>query len=181
MASNQTLVKLDTNKISKDCCCICLHISSLPMELSACGHSFCFGCVKEHKIKNPAAFKCPLCRADIADDIFHIKMDDPKKAISRYVGKPCWMYQSKDYQGWWMYEYYMNRRVEQLYQADPRKPDNQFILGVRPYTIDFSTMEQRDLQYQRHRKVQRIDNFKETDVDTWKVRGIGGVYFDDKN
>ena len=178
--SNQPLVKFDTNKISKDCCCYCLHIPTLPLELSDCGHSFCFTCVKEHKINNPGTFKCPLCRADIKDDIKHIKVDDPQKAISRYLNKPCWLYQSKDFQGWWMYEYYMNRRIEQLYQDDSSSQNNQFVLGVRPYNIDFTVMEQRDQKYQRYRKVQRLDDFKETDINTWKIRGIAGVYFEDK-
>lgn len=178
--SNQTLVKLDTKKVSKDCCCICLHISSLPLELSNCGHSFCFQCIKELKYNNPGAFKCPLCRANIADDVLHVKMDDPKKAVERFIGKATWIYQSKDFQGWWMYEYYMNRKIEQLYQEDSQKSDNHFKLGVRSYTIDFVNKEQRDTQHQRHRKVQRLDNFQQTDIDTWKIRGIGGVYFNDK-
>jgi hypothetical protein len=178
--SNQASVKFDTNKISKDCCAICFHISTLPLELSDCGHSFCFTCVKEHKIKNPQAFKCPLCRAPITDNISHIKVDNLDKAIERYIDEPFWLYQSKDYQGWWMYEYYMNQRIEQLYQADRTSTTNQFLLGVRPYNIDFNAMQQEDQQYHKHRKVQRFDKFDKQSIQSWKIRGIAGVFFTDK-
>lgn len=177
---NDPLVKFDTATISKDCCCYCLHVPTLPLKLSECGHSFCFTCVKEHKINNPAAFKCPLCRRPINDNIAHIKVDNPDKAIDRYMNNACWLYQTKDHQGWWMYEYYVNKKLEELYQEDPTKTDNQFTLGVRSYTIDFVNMEQKDNRYQRKRKVQRLDNFQNNHINDWKIRGIAGVYFEDE-
>jgi hypothetical protein len=180
MSLNKPLVKFDTNVVSKNCCCYCFHIPTLPLTLSECGHSFCYTCVKEHKIKNPATFKCPLCRRPINDNIAHIKVDNPDKAIGRYIGEPCWLYQTKDCQGWWMYEYYMNSKLEKLYQEDNTKTDNQFMLGVRPYTIDFVNMVQKDNRYQRKRKVHRLDKFEKTSVSDWKIRGIAGVYFEDE-
>jgi hypothetical protein len=179
--SNSAQVKFDTNNISKDCCCICLHIPTLPLQLADCKHSFCYTCVKEHKIKNPHSFNCPLCRAPIVDDIAHIKMDNLDKAIERHINKPFWVYQSKDGSGWWLYEYYMNKRLEELYQADPTSTTNQFVLGVRPYNIDFTTMTQEDSQSKRYRKVQRFDKFEKQSILQWKIRGIAGVYFGDKS
>lgn len=177
--TNDPLVQFNTNKISKDCCCYCFHIPTLPLTLSQCGHSFCYTCVKEHKLSNPSTFKCPLCRTDINDDINHVKVDNLDAAINRYLNKPCWMYQSKDCKGWWMYEFYTNKKMEQLYQEDSTKQDNNFMLGVRSYTVDFSTMEQRDNQYHKNRKVQRIDKFEKQIIEDWNVRGIAGVYFRD--
>ena len=202
MSTNQAQVKFNTNVMSKDCCCYCFHIPTLPLQLGGCGHSFCFTCVKEHKISNPSTFKCPLCRAPITENMNKIKVDDEKVALEMYLAKNVFIYQSKDGTSWWLYEYYMNKRLEELYQqacgtqasgggtqasggtqAGSSGPTtvHQFALGVRNYDINFATMEQCDKQTKKYRKVQRLTNFDMSMIQSYRIRGIAGVYLSDPN
>ena len=101
--NNLPQAKFDTAVVSKDCCCICTGIPTLPILLPDCGHSFCYTCIKGYKLANPQPLVCPLCRTPVTIDIDHIKVDNVDKAIERYIDKPYWIYQTNDFKSWLIY------------------------------------------------------------------------------
>jgi hypothetical protein len=176
--ANKPLVKYDNVLITD--CSICLNTPTLPLTLSKCGHIFCYICLKEYVYSCHMMVKCPMCRADIVDDLSSLKVDNMDKAIETYVDKCCWIYESRDKTGSWMFELTVNEELEQLYQQDCNSKDNKFQLGNRNYNIDFSTMKQQDCQTSRSRKITRIENFNKDKIVQYNIRGISGVYFLDK-
>ena len=168
------LIKNDTTPM-KECCSICLGSVEIPLILASCSHKFCFLCAKELKITHPRQpITCPLCRRNINDDFDHVQFEDSKSVLSSFNGKPCWMYKSRDMQGWWIYDRRTNKFLEKEYQKD-NAGKIAALVGSRNYNIDFQKMEQ---EYQlKYRKLKRIDSLEEKHIADYDVRGIAGVFF----
>lgn len=177
---NNNIGIIKSNSIPmKDCCSICLESFDLPLNLANCSHKFCFLCAKELKISNPHAnISCPLCRANIQDDFNHIRFDDKDQIIRSFTNKPCWLYQARDMQGWWIYGKKANREIENLFQQNNQQ-SVVILIGSRNYSINFQNMMQ---EYNtKLRKVKRIDNLQEKDVEDYNIKGVAGVFFEIKD
>jgi WWE domain/Zinc finger, C3HC4 type (RING finger) len=173
------IIKNSSSIPMKDCCSICLESYDLPLTLANCTHKFCYLCAKELKISNPHGnITCPLCRSNIQDNFDHIKFDDKDQIIKCFLNKQCWLYQARDMQGWWFYGKKTNRDIEKLFQHDNTQKIK-ILVGSRNYNIDFQTMMQ---EYNtKLRKVKRIDDLQEKDIEDYNIKGVAGVFFEIKD
>ena len=56
----------DSTAAASENCPICMLPPTYPVRLEACGHVFCFLCIKGVCLRAPS---CPMCRADISGDL----------------------------------------------------------------------------------------------------------------
>ena len=84
----------------------------MPYQI-ACGHIFCFNCLKSHirHIDN----KCNVCNQLIIDDLESINLDDIME-LKKKTSQVIWMYSSNFADHWWTYDESQTYDIEELYQ-----------------------------------------------------------------
>lgn len=167
-------VVIDEDKVD-DACPVCLSEPSNPIKLSKCGHVLCYLCLKEYKNGNTFAV-CPICRSEINDNIFKVTFGEHCKEIEDLVGTTCWLYQSKDHKGYWIFETNTGEAIEKLF-SEKRNDINKFYIGNREYSVDFDTMTQCEVLTNRNRKIKRLVSFDVSYIKDYNIRGVAGIYF----
>ncbi|UMM41698.1 hypothetical protein L5515_017847 [Caenorhabditis briggsae] len=165
-------------------CNICFHKQMVPTRIPACGHSFCYTCIKTNfKRRLP----CPMCRGDLPTSLFvnpirydvDFDVECPeefaedcsamfKKPDNEEVGESSSKREESKLRHYWIYEargfWYRNKPSCTL-----------FICGVK-MQVDFKKHTQKGDEWNaaRERKIKRI---AASDMHKFKIRGIAGVSF----
>lgn len=161
-------------------CCICQNDKpALPISL-ACGHTFCYLCIKSLKTYNSNA-KCPLCRKQIPDDIIdNMTLDDCIDTNNNTNIKYKWIYKGNN-NGWWEYDNEHIAELENLYGdylankylKNSSNSKYNLNIGHMIFKIDFENMEQINTD-EYIRKIMRL-NKNDFDKFADPIKGIAGL------
>lgn len=154
-------------------CVICLGNFKNKIKI-ACGHEFCFLCIKGVKLSGYEE-KCPVCRANLPD-LDHLKLEKKDETNVDYE----WLYSGKT-NGWWKFDEDSNLKLEEMYQkyllnndSDSEDDEKNLLrIGSLKFDIDFANMLQVNHDTGAKRKIKRI--VKEEEIKE-NIKGISGLY-----
>ncbi|PIC18374.1 hypothetical protein B9Z55_024290 [Caenorhabditis nigoni] len=172
-------------------CYICYCEQTIPTRIDACGHSFCFMCLKSVPVR-----KCPTCRGNMPETMFnnprrydvdvHMKCPPEVAAdvfsyIKRQEGgtifkskKPgnrkfYWIYQARLF--WYRYDPRTELVLEDCYRKNKKRCEVE-ICGKK-FTIDIEKKIQ--VRGERHSERRCIQRIEAEDIYRYDVRGIAGI------
>ena len=151
-------------------CPICLKDSTNAVRI-ACGHIFCFKCIKA---STESCHQCPLCRRQINDGFFVLEHEliGPLKLPSRTRDGKYWFYSG--YKGWWLCDHDVARHLEDQFNAG-QATTTMWIAG-RNYILDLVSMTQRA----EGEPDSRVRILKRSAIDDLEnIWGIGGLKLTD--
>lgn len=152
-------------------CPVCLQTCSYPVKL-ACGHIFCFLCIKGVVFRSK---RCAMCRQDVDLNYFEspvvVKFSD-KTAMEGVEeetvdtsDKYQWYYEGRN--GWWQYDESSSAELEKAHK-DCKRSCELLIAGFL-YFVDFENMVQfRKTEPGRRRRIKR-------DVIDAEKKGVAGL------
>lgn len=190
-AGTEASVASDADASLADDCAICYESFNFKTTLPACGHSFCFLCIKGVALRGGV---CPLCRKPIRRGLFDKpNFEDPKDepACSSQADNPNsaaedkeksegdavqWFYESRG-GGWWRFEPRQEGDIEEGFASG--KSALELMIAGYPYVLDFQDMAQYRKDLPRsprwERKLKRVAGKDAVEKMNSPVRGVAGL------
>ncbi|CAL2044864.1 unnamed protein product [Caenorhabditis brenneri] len=185
-------------------CPICQSRMIVPTAVPACGHKYCFTCLKGVCMNGMG---CPMCRGPIDPTIFSLptqsldlKMDVPDSPVpilnqkkqdsdDNTTRKPAPIpldfnvlnEKEKHYwlyqgknQGWWRFDPRNEREIEEAFTKKDHQCFCEVIVCGKPYIVDFH----KSLQHPKDNptQVRSVKRVTAKDFDTLGVKGLAGVF-----
>ena len=153
-------------------CPICTDAYKTPITI-ACNHTFCFLCIKQTALFGN--YKCPICRADIPNDILTNAVTSIEN-MNDEVLEYAWVYGSGASQ-WWFYQYDHNLIIEtawKVFKDDMCAHYSTVTIEIcsADYIVDFVNMIQKNSRTNKVRKIARVENVTLKDG-----KGVAGLRY----